>query len=92
MSDQPLNRRQAGNGVIPPLAPVLIAVLLVLMAAALVVGPAAHLGVTADEGAHIAAGLQWWIAHRYSYEPLTPPLARIAVSFLPWLKSEAKRS
>lgn len=64
---------------------VAISVLCVLLASAIAMGPARHLGATSDEGAHIAAGLQWWNQHRFTYEPLTPPLARIVVSFLPWL-------
>jgi Dolichyl-phosphate-mannose-protein mannosyltransferase len=67
------------------LVSVLVSVLCVLLAGLAAMGPAQHLGATADEGAHIGPGLQWWIEHRFSYEPLTPPLARAAVSFLPWL-------
>jgi hypothetical protein len=67
------------------LVSVLMAILFVLLACVAAMGPARHLGATADEGAHIGPGLQWWIEHRFAYEPLTPPLARIVVSFLPWL-------
>jgi hypothetical protein len=67
------------------LVSVLIAILCVLLACVAAMGPARHLGATADEGAHIGPGLQWWIEHRFAYEPLTPPLARVVVSFLPWL-------
>lgn len=62
-----------------------IASAVVAVAWAFAYGPATTIGVTADEGGHIAAGLQWWTQHRFNYEPLTPPLGRLAAAFLPWL-------
>jgi hypothetical protein len=41
--------------------------------------------VTFDEPAHIAAGMQLLDSHEFTYEPLHPPLARIAVAFGPYL-------
>jgi 4-amino-4-deoxy-L-arabinose transferase-like glycosyltransferase len=69
----------------PTLASISVAVFCVSLACVAAMGPARHLGATADEGGHIGPGLQWWIEHRFAYEPLTPPLARMAVSFLPWM-------
>jgi len=40
---------------------------------------------TADEPAHIAAGMQWLDEHRYLYEPQHPPLARVAAALGPYL-------
>lgn len=40
---------------------------------------------TYDEPAHIAAGMQWLDKGLYTYETLHPPLARVAVAFLPFL-------
>ncbi len=55
------------------------------LAAAIVPLAAAHYGPTIDEGAHIAAGMQWLDQHRYAYEPSTPPLARVADALGPYL-------
>lgn len=64
---------------------VCIACALVLLAAAAALQSSNHLIAAYDEPVHIATGLQWWASHRFSYEPLTPPLARMVVAFLPWL-------
>ncbi|MFI4978740.1 MAG: ArnT family glycosyltransferase, partial [Nevskiales bacterium] len=40
---------------------------------------------TADEPAHIAAGMEWLDQGKYRYEPLHPPLARIATALGPYL-------
>lgn len=62
-----------------------IAVALFALAATIVPLAASHYGPTVDEGAHIAAGMQWLDQHRYTYEPSTPPLARIADALGPYL-------
>ncbi|MGH6975982.1 MAG: ArnT family glycosyltransferase, partial [Stellaceae bacterium] len=63
----------------------MLAIVLVGMAAAAVTFAAAHYGPTIDEGAHIAAGLQWLDQGRYAYEPSTPPLARVVDALGPYL-------
>lgn len=40
---------------------------------------------TYDEPAHIATGMQWLDKGLYTYETIHPPLARVAVAFLPFL-------
>ena len=40
---------------------------------------------TWDEPAHIAAGLEWLQRGEYNFEPLHPPLARIAAAVGPYL-------
>lgn len=68
----------------PSLAAVLAIVLLAIAAISITLA-AAHYGPTIDEGAHIAAGMQWLDQHRYAYEPSTPPLARVADAIGPYL-------
>lgn len=43
---------------------------------------------TIDEPAHLAAGMQWLDQHRYDYQDLNPPLARIAGALIPYLAGE----
>src|SRR5690242_4222412 len=43
------------------------------------------LGITFDEPAHIAAGMQLLDGDKFTYEPMHPPLARIAVALGPYL-------
>ena len=40
---------------------------------------------TYDEPAHIACGMEWLDHGTYTYEPLHPPLARVAAALLPYL-------
>ena len=40
---------------------------------------------TTDEPAHIATGMEWLQYGTYSFEPLHPPLARVAVAIGPYL-------
>src|SRR4051812_12566181 len=40
---------------------------------------------TWDEPAHVAAGMEWLDRGRYTYEPLHPPLARVASALGPRL-------
>jgi len=68
-----------------PSRAVALAVVLFGIAGAVVTMAAAHYGPTIDEGAHIAAGMQWLDQHRYAYEPSTPPLARVADALGPYL-------
>jgi len=62
-----------------------LAIVLVGIAAAAITVAAAHYGPTIDEGAHIAAGMQWLDQGRYAYEPSTPPLARVVDALGPYL-------
>jgi len=62
-----------------------VAIVLVGLAAVAITFAAAHYGPTIDEGAHIAAGMQWLDQSRYAYEPSTPPLARVADALGPYL-------
>ncbi|HYL33203.1 MAG TPA: glycosyltransferase family 39 protein [Stellaceae bacterium] len=62
-----------------------LAIVLVGIAAVAITVGTAHYGPTIDEGAHIAAGLQWLDQGRYAYEPSTPPLARVADALGPYL-------
>ncbi|MGC2112243.1 MAG: glycosyltransferase family 39 protein [Candidatus Korobacteraceae bacterium] len=40
---------------------------------------------TTDEPAHVAAGMEWLERGTYTFEPLHPPLARIAVAVAPYV-------
>jgi 4-amino-4-deoxy-L-arabinose transferase-like glycosyltransferase len=40
---------------------------------------------TTDEPAHVAAGMEWLERGTYTFEPLHPPLARVAVTLGPYL-------
>ena len=62
-----------------------LAIVLFGLAASVVTAAAAHYGPTIDEGAQIAAGMQWLDQHRYAYEPSTPPLGRVADALGPYL-------
>ena len=62
-----------------------LAILLVLIASARIVSTYTVFNHTADEPAHIAAGMQWLDQHVYLYEPQHPPLARAAAALGPYL-------
>ena len=40
---------------------------------------------TSDEAANLACGMEWLDLGRYDYGPFHPPLARLAMSFGPYL-------
>jgi len=40
---------------------------------------------TWDEGVHVAAGTEWLQRGAYTYDPVHPPLARVAAALGPWL-------
>ena len=63
----------------------MLALLLVLIASARIVATYTVFNHTADEPAHIAAGMQWLDKHAYTYEPQHPPLARLAAAIGPYL-------
>jgi hypothetical protein len=64
---------------------VLAVFLLVGVAAARIVSTYHVFSQTADEPAHLAAGMEWLQWHTYTFEPLHPPLARIAVAIGPYM-------
>jgi PQQ-dependent dehydrogenase (methanol/ethanol family) len=64
-------------------------VLIACIAMGTVVRAASHFNQTYDEGAHIAAGMEWLQAGSYWYDPQHPPLARVAVALGPMLDGAA---
>jgi 4-amino-4-deoxy-L-arabinose transferase-like glycosyltransferase len=66
----------------------LVGIALVLMlgiGAARVISTYQVFSQTNDEPAHIAAGIEWLERGSYTFEPLHPPLARVAVALGPYL-------
>ena len=63
----------------------LLSVLLVILASVRIVSTYHVFSQTSDEPAHIAAGMQWLDQGIYQYEPLHPPLARVATALGPFL-------
>ena len=64
----------------------------VLIATLLIVATYPVFSQTYDEGQHIAAGMEWLDRGTYSYETLTPPLARVAMALGPYLPGHAVRA
>jgi len=62
-----------------------LALLTVIAGAGRIVATYDVFGVTFDEPAHIAAGMQLLDRDKFTYEPMHPPLARIAVGLGPYL-------
>lgn len=58
---------------------------ILLLATVRVVTTYQEFSQTYDEGAHIAAGMEWLSEKSYTREPQHPPLARIAAAVGPWL-------
>lgn len=67
----------------PPAA--LPALAIVAAAIALIVPTYSTFSQTWDEPVHVAAGMEWLDRGTFRYEPLTPPLARVAAALGPWL-------
>jgi 4-amino-4-deoxy-L-arabinose transferase-like glycosyltransferase len=65
--------------------PLFIALLSVIVSTSLIVGTYSVFGQSCDESAHLACGMQWLDRGAYSYEPLHPPLARVAAAIFPYL-------
>ena len=63
----------------------MLALLLVLIATLRIVATYTVFSHTADEPAHIGAGMEWLDRHTYTYEPQHPPLARAAAAIGPYL-------
>lgn len=66
-------------------ASILLVVLFTLFCCAQIVRTNDVFHHTWDEPAHLAAGMQLLDAGQYTYDTQHPPLARLAISFLPWL-------
>jgi hypothetical protein len=64
---------------------VLLATVIILAGMARIAATYAVFSHTYDEPAHIAAGMEWLDRGTYTYEPMHPPLARVAVAIGPWL-------
>ena len=62
-----------------------LALLTVIAGAGRIVATYDVFGITFDEPAHIAAGMQFLDRDKFTYEPMHPPLARIAVGLGPYL-------
>ncbi len=60
----------------------LIALLLVVFGAINIIETYPRLSHVFDEAPHVAAGMQWWNQHKYTYEPIHPPFARIMAASL----------
>jgi hypothetical protein len=63
-----------------------VAIIAVTIACWRVIATYDELSHTQDEPAHLSTGLQWWQDGEYTIETLHPPLARVAIAFLPYLK------
>lgn len=63
--------------------PKFLAALLILLSSLSIVFTYTRLSHTSDEPAHLSTGMQWWDEHRFTYEPLHPPLARLMAAGLP---------
>ena len=66
--------------------PRLIAAVSTLAAVIAIMGTWRVYSGTFDEPAHVAAGMEFLDRGRYTYEPMHPPLARVAVALGPYLK------
>lgn len=69
----------------PQLCAVVALLLLSAIAVGRVVATYRVFNQTSDEGAHLAAGMEWLDAGVYMFETLHPPLARVAVALGPYL-------
>ncbi|MSR06465.1 MAG: phospholipid carrier-dependent glycosyltransferase [Gemmatimonadetes bacterium] len=65
--------------------PAILAGGLTVAAALAIIGTYSIYSGTFDEPPHVAAGMELLDRGHYTYEPLHPPLARIAVALGPWL-------
>lgn len=65
--------------------PQVVAGVCTLVAAVAILGTYSVYNGTFDEPAHIAAGLEYLDRGRYTYEPMHPPLARLAMAAGPYL-------
>jgi 4-amino-4-deoxy-L-arabinose transferase-like glycosyltransferase len=63
----------------------LLLVLLILLGSLRIASTYTVFSATYDEPAHLACGLEWLSRGTYRYEPLHPPLARVAAAIGPYL-------
>jgi hypothetical protein len=66
-------------------ATTILLALLLAIAGVRIIDAARVVGLTHDEPAHLACGMEWLDRGTYLYEPLHPPLARVSVALSPWL-------
>jgi len=64
----------------------MLAAFLILIAAARVIATYRVFSQTADEPAHVAAGMEWLDKQRYTIDITHPPLSRLAFSLVPFLE------
>ena len=69
----------------------LLAILITLIGAARIVATYGIFSHTIDEPDHLAAGMQWLDAGKYTYEDQHPPLARVFGAIGPYLAGERWR-
>ena len=65
--------------------PLMVAMLGVIVSTSLIVETYSVFSQSYDEGAHLACGMEWLDRGTYSFEPLHPPLARVAAAIFPYL-------
>jgi hypothetical protein len=66
----------------------LVAAVITAVAVARIVSTYPVFNQSWDEPAHLATGMEWLDAGRYSREPLHPPLARVAIALGPYLEGD----
>ena len=72
----------------PRWLPIVIALLSVAAGTGLILATYSVFGQTYDEAAHLACGMEWLDRGTYNFEPLHPPLARVAAALLPYLSGK----
>jgi hypothetical protein len=65
--------------------PAIAAAAVMLLASVAIVRTHGVYSGTFDEPSHVAAGMEWLDQGRFTYEPMNPPLARVAVAVGPYL-------
>ncbi len=76
---------RAGRTITPARALWWLALLTIVLGAVRIAATYPVFSATFDEPAHIATGMQLLDRHEFTYEPLHPPLARIAAALGPYL-------
>lgn len=71
--------------------PRLVFVALVALASLRIVSTYTVFSHTSDEPAHLATGMEWLDRGRFRYEPLHPPLARVATALGPFLDGRSSQ-
>lgn len=81
-----MNRHGTAAGIC--LRPLAILVALIAVGSLRIVSTYNVFSPTYDEPAHLACGLEWLSRGSYHYEPLHPPLARVAAAIGPYLDGQ----